>query len=362
MSFYAATPELLRALQVAGEDAVAAGDEDAANRVHFARGQMFYVWARFAEALREFRMCEAAAARSGHAELRARSRLYIGRCCYYTAEFAAGRRHLQQSMAERQAQGDPADAGYGGLMLASVHGWRGRFAAAERALDEVLAVAARLDDPSLKSAALNMRSIARALRGDFAAALADGSTAAALGQRIDNVYIAAYARIASGYARFMQGEREQGLGLMEEGVAAATRGGGQGMPVLIAWQAEALALSGHFDEAKERLDYAEQSALLSGQRVARPILLRTRALLARAGKRTRQAHSAALIEESIEEARRSGARPDAAIGQYRLAELLCSRGDATGIAQAREAARAFGALGMAWWRKETRRLGSRAPR
>jgi hypothetical protein len=131
VSFYAATPELLRALQVAGEDAVAAGDEDAANRVHFARGQMFYVWARFAEALREFRICEAAA-RSGQPELHARSRLYIGRCCYFTAEFAAGRRHLQQSMAARLAQADPADAGYGGLMLASIHGWRGRFAAAER--------------------------------------------------------------------------------------------------------------------------------------------------------------------------------------------------------------------------------------
>jgi tetratricopeptide (TPR) repeat protein len=356
VSFYAATPELLQALQAAGDDAAAIVDEGAAARVHFALGQMCYVWAKFAEALREFKICET----SGQGDLRARSRLYIGRCCYYNAEFALGRRYLRESMAARLAQDDPADAGYGGLMLASIHGWRGRFAAAEAAFGEALALAARLVDPSLKSATLNMRSIVRALGGEFAAALADGSTAAEVARRIDNVYIAAYARIASGYAHFMLGDQHKGLGLMEDGVAAATSGGGQGMPVLIAWHAEALALSGRLEEARRRADYAEQSALLSGQRVARPILLRTRALLARATERTHGARAAGLIEESIEEARRSGARPDAAIGRYRLAELLCSQGNAAGADQARAVARTFGALGMAWWRNEALRLALRA--
>ncbi len=360
VSIYAATFELIEALARSRRLAQELEDMHRLANVIFRTGQMYYVWVRMSEAITEFEHCAKLAQELRDDELVAHSRLFVGRCLFYPGEFEKGSQYLKDSIPAMQRMGKITEGAYGNFMLALTFGWTGKFEESLHHFDFALETAGTADDPSLKSATLWMRSVVWALRGEWDYALADANQSAQLAAEIGNTFIAAYATSAKGFYLFMSGDPEAGKTLMLAGLSRATEGGSQGMPIIIAWHAEAMAMRVPMADARAIIANASDSAERNGLYVGRPTLDRARAIVA--ARETPpdwdkvDAHMQAAIQFTLER----GARPDLAITHYRYAELLAKKGD---LDQAREqldqAIDLFREMEMTWWLEQAERLATR---
>lgn len=247
-------------------------------------------------------------------------------------------------------------------MLATIFAWEGEFQKSSRTFETVLDTARTADDPSLKSAALSQRSAAGVLRGDWEQSLSDATVSAELAGRIGNTYIEGYATITRGIVLFFTGDRENGKEMMRKGLQKSTLGEGHGMPVLLAWYAETMAMGGSIDEARDMIEYAEKSARKTGQKVGLPALQRARALVA--AKQTPQQWNSVKehLDKALSFAEKSGARPDMAISLYLYSDLSMKIGD-HGLARQKlgHAIAMFREMAMNWWLEQAKKLAGSIP-
>jgi hypothetical protein len=205
-----------------------------------------------------------------------------------------------------------------------------------------------------------MRGVVWALQGEWDHAAADTTESAELAGKIGNTYIAAYSTMAKGFALCMSGASEPGKTLMSEGLSRATEGGGEGMPVVISWHAEATAMVASNAIAREIIADASASAEKTGQKVGRPSLHRARAFVAAKEPQPDWDQVDAHMRKGIQLAQGSGARPDLAISHFRYAELLHQKDS---LEQAREqlekASALFREMGMTWWLEQAETLRGR---
>ena len=162
-------------------------------------------------------------------------------------------------------------------------------------------------------------------------------------QRIGSIYMLAMSQSLGGYARYMQGERTEGVAAMRSGIEQLERAeNGMNLSLLYSYLAGALSVIGSLDEAESlalrALERAEQQQDRMGEPTAR------RVLFAVAARRAPQGGPEvdAALEAAVEVARRRGSAREEALTWLRAAEVL-AQALATGLAP-RAAARLRRAL------------------
>ena len=110
------------------------------------------------------------------------------------------------------------------------------------------------------------------------------------------------------------------------------------------------------------IEYAEKSAIKTGQKVGLPALQRARALVASQQKPPRWNSVKAYLNKAFSSAKKSGARPDMAISLYLFSALSMKIGGHDLAGEKLETAIAmFREMEMNWWLEQAEKLAGSIP-
>lgn len=356
-SQYTPTERQLEVLAASRRHAEALQDQARLASVIYWRGRHLYVLGHMSRARAEFEHVGTLAEALRHEELQARCNGFLGRYCYHIADYDRGAEHLRRCTAMMDRLGLDEESLYATSMLAVNLGWCGRFTESFELYDAMIERARRLSNPTRESAAQVFLAMVHALRGDWAEACELARTGTRVADRLVNSAISGMGRWTEGVARFMLGEREAGLGLLEEIHHWQPAGRPGRMLMFPAWLVELNALAGDAEAARAAARVALAMREDTGQRTGDPSLYRglamTEALAAKPDWAQVEAHG----KEALRLARHYGALPDHAITAYRMATLMHTKGDpAAARSHLAQANSLFREMDMAWWQAQAATL------
>ena len=163
-----------------------------------------------------------------------------------------------------------------------------------------------------------------------------------------------------GYPMFIAGDPVSGLAHLERGIRGLEESG-SGLHVSMCYGllAELRALTN--DDAGvcacvERIEALSES----GHREGDVCALRATAMVAAQGRNADWAYAADTMDEAIAVAKRYKLKPEAAISEFRFAEILHKKGDLDGAREQLDRAEAlFRDMGMDWWTEQAEGLRGR---
>ena len=247
-------------------------------------------------------------------------------------------------------------------MLALIHGQVGEHHKAVDLAENALEISKEIGNKSREAMSHVYFSKLYDDHGDWSAAIEHGGTAIDIARSIGDVFTAGSGMVLKGYATFMSGEREGGIGLVQAGCQTVEAiESHMVLSRFYAWLAEIHALAGAPEAARS---VAGKSLRLGkfGERGGEVVAWRALALAAARQSPPAWDDADAHIQQSIRLAGDNGARPDLAVGCFRYADLLREKGDlARAGEQLRTAAGLFSEMGMAWWLQQAKRLSKHLP-
>jgi len=314
------------------------------------------------EALVHFERCIPLARAAGDAKLLAQLDSNIGQVLFHTGDFPRAVKHLERSIERRRAMGSDTMASqvmaYSLGYLALIDCESGRFDRVDTRLEEAFKLAEISGRIQLEGALHSIRVVTHALRGNFPACVSAAAELEPRAQRIGSIYMLAMSQSMGGYARYLLGERTEGVASMRSGIELLERAeNGMNISLLYACLAGALSVVGSLDEAetlaRRALQRADQQDDRMGEPMARRVLF---AVVARRAPQGGPEVDAAL-EAAIEVARRRGSEREEALTWLRAAEVLAQ---VWSPAWRREllldCAKRFDALQMPWYRARAEEL------
>jgi len=238
----------------------------------------------------------------------------------------------------------------GWLELALIDEDVGRFSRAAKGMKEALQLKGERIPLEIESALVSLRCLTEMCRGDWPACQQTAAELAVRARRIGSTYMQSLSLTGTGYALFFQGDREQGISLMREGVERLERSEIlMNISMSYSWLAEALALAGRYDEAEKQaelaLGWAKQSDRMGEAQARRALFLVTAA---------RAPHDAERVDAAlagvIAVAKDKGSMREVAIAQLRAVEALKGVRDVGWKRELLdECARSFAAMQMPWY-------------
>jgi predicted ATPase len=204
------------------------------------------------------------------------------------------------------------NATIGCLVVAGLALWALGFP--DQALDrsrQAVTLARRLAQPFNIARSLAWASLLRLLRGDWSAGAESAKEAISLSRQYGFSYWLAMGTTYLGYSLFKQGQREEGIRMLREGLAAESATGAEvGRPYFLTLLAEALAAVGQFDESAAIIDNSLALANSTSERFALSDIYRVKGELLLVGqqdspesKATIEAEAEDFLRQSIESAR-----------------------------------------------------------
>jgi len=169
-----------------------------------------------------------------------------------------------------------------------------------------VALARRLAQPFNIARSLAWASLLFLLRGDWSDSARSAEEAISLSRQYDFSYWLAMGTIYQGYALFKQGQREEGIRIMREGLAAEAATGAEiGRPYFLALLGEALAAVGQIEEGIALINSSLAAVESTSERFALPDIYRLKgeALLTNQTDIEREAEAERCFRQAIESAR-----------------------------------------------------------
>jgi class 3 adenylate cyclase/tetratricopeptide (TPR) repeat protein len=314
------------------------------------------------EALAHFERCIPLAREAGDWKLLAQLDSNIGQVLFHTGDFPRAVAHLERSIERRRAMGNDTIASqvmaYSLGYLAWIDCESGRFDRAETRLEEAFKLAEMSGRLQLDGALRSIRVVTHALRGNFAACASAAEELAPRAQRIGSIYMLAMSQSMGGYARYLLGERAEGVASMRSGIELLERAeNGMNISLLYACLAGALSTVGSLDEAESLARRALQRAEQHQDRMGEPMARRVLFVIAARRAPRGGAEVDAALEAALEVARRRGSEREEALTWLRAGEVMAQ---VWTPARRRElltdCARRFDALQMPWFRARAEQL------
>jgi class 3 adenylate cyclase/tetratricopeptide (TPR) repeat protein len=360
ITHYAPTPESLALLTTASTLAREGPDREKYLTVLHWIARVRYIRGEINKALAICRLSRRLADPVRHRDLLDRLTCLEGRARFYRGEFAKSEKLLRDGIEQAQARQDIEEQAYSWGFLTMVLAMIGRTDEADRAGQRTLELALQSNNQPRLAAACVLVGHAKAWIGDWAGNKALQFKAAAIGEQTGAFYATAAAWANGGYAAFMGGERELGLGLARLGCESCKQHGvNLGLGWFMAAYAEICARSGRFEEAFAGSEFALDHAR-RGEKHGVCVVFRAKGIAyARMGSEFRN-EAMAHFRMSIESAESIGAWPDAAISRYESAVALVNAGEhAEAQRELDQAIREFRRMDIFWWLEQALALRGR---
>jgi predicted ATPase len=252
---------------------------------------------------------------------------------FFMGEFAASLECAEPAIALdiRIDQTTPYEhnATIGCLVVASLALWALGFP--DQALDrsrQAVTLARRLAQPFNIARSLAWASLLRLLRGDWIDSARSAQEAISLSRQYGFSYWLAMSAIYQGYAVFKQGQREEGIRMLREGLAAESATGAEiGRPYFLTLLAEALAEVGQFDEGAAVADSSLVLVNSTSERFAHSDICRVKGELLLAGQpESPESEAEDFFRQAIESARMRQAKSIELRAVISLSRLLQNQG------------------------------------
>jgi predicted ATPase len=200
----------------------------------------------------------------------------------------------------------------------------------DRALDrsrQAVALARRLAQPFHIARALAWASLLRLIRGDWGDSARSAQEAIGLSRQYGFSYWLAMGTIYYGYALFKQGQKEEGIRILREGLAAESATGAEvGRPYFLTLLAEALAEVGRFDEGMAVIDSSLALVTDTSERFAHSDICRVKGELLLAGRQEWPEPAEDYLRQAVESARIRRAKSIELRAVISLSRFLQNRG------------------------------------
>jgi len=287
----------------------------------------------------------------GDEELQAFSLHVMGRACYLTGDYAKGIGYMERGIPISERLGNLSEVSYSYGFCADCHAWLGNFAVAIPLAERSWELAMEIGDIQRQAGSNWYRAAVYCMHGDWEKALEAAVLCTDLARRIGGAYLIGCGVATQGWARFMLGEQQNAIRMLEEGFALIQSSGShQGTGLYASMVADHLVLAGMQEEAilyaTKALDFHQQFGEGNGEAPAHRAL----ALAIALGPSPNWAQIDWHLNESIRAARQRGERPHLAITLFRQAELLRARNEPEAShARLVEAQQLFSDTGMSWW-------------
>jgi predicted ATPase len=228
---------------------------------------------------------------------------------FFMGEYAASRECAEQAIALdiRIDQTTPYEqnATIGCLSVSSLALWA--LGHPDQALDrsrKAVALARRLAHPFNIARSLAYEALLLLIRGDWAASAESAKEAIGLSRQYGFSYWLAMTTIYSGYAIFKQGQREEGLRILREGLAAESATGAEvGRPYFLSLLADALAQVGRLDEGGAVIDDSLALVNSTSELFAHSDICRVKGELLIAGRQEWPESAEDYLRQAVESAR-----------------------------------------------------------
>ena len=350
-SHYATSSDTLRTLEVAQDLARQLGEEHRLARVWYWMGGVYRMLGNHPRVFSILGQCMQLAQALGDEELQAFSLHVMGRACYLTGDYAKGIGYMERGIPISERLGNLSEVSYSYGFCADCHAWLGNFAVAIPLAERSWELAMEIGDIQRQAGSNWYRAAVYCMHGDWEKALEAAVLCTDLARRIGGAYLIGCGVATQGWARFMLGEQQNAIRMLEEGFALIQSSGShQGTGLYASMVADHLVLAGMQEEAilyaTKALDFHQQFGEGNGEAPAHRAL----ALAIALGPSPNWAQIDWHLNESIRAARQRGERPHLAITLFRQAELLRARNEPEAShARLVEAQQLFSDTGMSWW-------------
>jgi len=356
-SHYATSGETLKTLEIAHGYARQLGDEHRLARIAYWMGGVYRMLGNHPRVFAVLGECVKLAQALGDEELQAFSFHVMGRACYLTGDYAKGIRYMEQGIPISQRLGSLSEVSYSYGFSADCYAWLGDFGTAIPLVESSWGLAVEIGDVQRQAGSSWYRAAVYCMHGDWEKGLEAAVRCTDMARGIGGAYLIGCGICTQGWARFMLGERDKGVAMLQEGFGLIQNSGShQGTGLYASMVADHLVLAGMLEEAivyaNKALDFYREFGEGNGEAPA----YRALGLAAAMGSTPNWSEVDHCMNESTRAARQREERPHLAITLFRHAELLRVRND-HGLAGERlaEAQRLFADMGMNWWLEHVRR-------
>jgi tetratricopeptide (TPR) repeat protein len=266
-------PENIDVLKISYECAERIGYTRGAARSLYWMGWLEYALGQQQEAIEYLHRCMKLAEQINDERLVAQLHLNLGQSFAAATDYRQALRWLNLGIGLKRERGsNPPDMqlgstyGGGGLAyslgyLALIHGDIGQFESAYTELEIALSMVRARGTRSLEGSITTQLGMVQLWQGDFEKSLETAQRMQEIGEQVNGPYILAMSQTIAGYANCQTGRRDMGLLQLRE---AASWLQSHAIKLTLSWNfgclAEALALAGRYDEAREAANRALERA------------------------------------------------------------------------------------------------------